>query len=241
MTSVLTIRPNAAVARYIVPPLACILTLACDPPADRDDASTRAAAVDSAGAPVAEASAAAPEEPERAERKPPAETFALEPWKSVRKGVEPVMPPEDLLEPWRAFVNQERPRQKKNPKWQTLPPKQSITLQMPEGSSYRCQVGPLVVRGHGTEAQDAVQMWVLSRSLKCSSDGWQTFSEQVHQVFVKPDGDREVPVDRTIALLRERGQGDGLKETTVILRSDKQKYIKATTGPPQENPDAPLD
>jgi hypothetical protein len=65
----------------------------------------------------------------------------------------------------------------------------------------------------------------------CSNDGWHSWSEYAHGVRVLPDGTREMlPVPE--ALLREREADSSVRQTYVLLRSDKEQR-EATTGPPK--------
>lgn len=163
---------------------------------------------------------------------PPAGKLVFSPWKPPRKGIEPVAPPKSLLETWRVFVNQNKPRQKKNPRWKKLPPKESVMLDMAPDGSYRCLVTPLEVVGRPTEDLDALDAWVLTRNLRCSSNGWKTWTESPHIVIVRPDGERQAVLEHTDVFLRERIGGE-VRETVLILRSDEEDDGRATTGPPK--------
>jgi hypothetical protein len=152
----------------------------------------------------------------------------------------PLAPPDSLLAPWRIFVNQERPRQKKNPRWAPLPSKEAVTVAMPEGSAYECIVNPLVIKAQPNEKADGIEAWALSRGVLCSKDGWHAWTESLHQAFVTPDGERKEPAEQTIILLRER-TGKDVRETTVVLRADQRSSGEATKGPPKVAPGAPID
>jgi hypothetical protein len=150
---------------------------------------------------------------------PPFEKFELAPWKSPREKIAPVAPPGSLLETWRVFVNQERPRQKKNPRWISLPPREGVTLPMAEDGRFRCIVNPLRVQARPNDDLSGVDAWVLMRSVLCSGDGWRTWTDSPHQVVVLPDGKRTATIEQTDVLLREPIDGK-VRETTIILRSD---------------------
>jgi hypothetical protein len=153
---------------------------------------------------------------------PPFEKFELEPWKSPRKGIDPVAPPEGLLTTWRVFVNQERPRQKKNPRWIPLPPREAVTLPMAEDGRFRCIVNPLRVQARPNDDDSGVDAWILTRSVLCSGNGWRTWTDSPHQVVVLPEGKRTRTIEQTDVLLREPIDGK-TRETTIILRSDEDR------------------
>jgi hypothetical protein len=175
----------------------------------------------------------APGAPSAFAAEPPLEAFRLEPWVSPRKGIDPVTPPESLLRPWRAFVNQERPRQKKNPRWQSLPPKEAVFLEMQGESAFRCLVNPLEIGARTDEDETEVEAWVLMRRMRCSSDGWATWAQVEHTVLVDLDGKERPLIDHGELFLRERREGAPPRETTVFLRSDEIPKGLATTGPPR--------
>jgi hypothetical protein len=172
-------------------------------------------------APSSAASVSAPAASVEPPHSPPFQRFVFEPWKSGRKDIAPVAPPESLLAAWRVFVNQEKPRQKKNPQWRSIPPKDAVELEMEPGTAFRCIVNPLEVQARPTEDDDGVDAWVLTRKILCSGDGWKTWTESPHQVVVPKEGKVTRTIEQTEVLLREP-LGDKTRETTILMRSDEK-------------------
>jgi hypothetical protein len=171
--------------------------------------------------------------PPRVEFKAPA------PWQSRKKATPPVPPPDVGAETWRAFVNQNQPIQIKTPVWQLLPPQETVELAMPAASKFVCVVTPLSFAADQNDFGTKLKAWVLTRVLVCSDDGWHTWTEYAHGVRVLPDGTREMlPVPQ--ALLRERESDSSVRQTYVLLRSDKEQR-DATTGPPKILPNVKVD
>jgi hypothetical protein len=155
----------------------------------------------------------------------------VQPWQSKKPDLTPVQPPDLAEEVWRAFVSQNEPIQIKTPRWQALPADQTVELQMAEDSHFRCQVTPLVITPEANDFNTKLKAWVMSRTLMCSDDGWKNWTEYSHTVHLAPGGERKmfaVPE----ALLRERQPDGSVRQTFVILRSDKEQR-DATTGPPR--------
>jgi hypothetical protein len=148
------------------------------------------------------------------------------------KDAPPVPPPESLLEPWRVFVKQERPRQKKNARWRSVPAKDGVELAMPPDSRFRCIVNPLELTPQPAENLRSVAAWMLIRRVRCSNDGWASWTESSFARLVLADGSSKDAVDHVEVLLREVMDDSSIRETTVLLRAD-QEQRKATTGPPQ--------
>lgn len=90
-------------------------------------------------------------------------------------GKMPVMP-ESILKPYRVWVNQEEPRQKKNPQWASFAPKEGAMLDLAADGKWRCLVTPAHVLGRIGE-HSPVRDWTVSRSVRCSTDGFSTFLE----------------------------------------------------------------
>jgi hypothetical protein len=78
-------------------------------------------------------------------------------------------PPDAALEPFRVWVNQETPRQKKNPEWQLVPAKEGKVLDMAPDGNWSCLVNPSKAFGKIDEDRSVVH-WTMSRTLRCSSD-----------------------------------------------------------------------
>jgi hypothetical protein len=172
--------------------------------------------------------------------RPPSVPFkAPQPWQSRKKGTAPIPPPDLGPETWRAFVNQNQPIQIKTPIWQLLPPQESVELAMPAASKFECVVTPVSFAVDQNDFGTKLKAWVLTRTMLCSDDGWHSWTEYGHGVRVLPDGTREMlPVPA--ALLRERDADSSVRQTYVLLRSDKEQR-EATTGPPRILPNVKVD
>lgn len=117
---------------------------------------------------------------------PPFEKAVPGVWKSP-KGAE-VLAPEAANAPWRVMVLQEDPRPKKNPQWKKVPVGESGLLEMPERSSFRCLYNPATYRPVADEFLRGVEVWEVLRGVRCSNDGFRTYTEALHAKFVGGDG-----------------------------------------------------
>jgi hypothetical protein len=175
-----------------------------------------------------------------AHAQPPTFAFvAPQAWHSRKPGVPIVEPPDLGEEVWRVLVNRTQPLQAKTPLWQRLIASQTVELEMPPDSKFRCLVPPLQVDSEINAFGTKLKAWLLTRPVRCSSDGWQSWTESTHRVRKLPDASRELAED-TGLLLREWDASGAVRETFVLLRSDKAKR-EATTGPPQILRDALAD
>jgi len=149
---------------------------------------------------------------------PPIERFAPGEWKN-NKG-ETLVAPDAALRTWRVLMLQEKPRPKKNPRWQAIAAKDSGTLQMPPGSSYRCVFNPIQFRPWSDEWMKSVERWDVLRNVRCSADGFRTYSQAIHRVTFAPDG-KELgkSSDQAELYLHERLHGEPT-DITIVLRSD---------------------
>jgi hypothetical protein len=162
----------------------------------------------------------------------PAFTFvAPQAWHSTRAGVAPIDAPDLARETWRALVNQNEPIQAKTPRWQALPADQTVALQMPAGSAFRCIVSPLQISAHANTLGSELKAWLLSRRVLCSSDDWRSWTESTLRARQPIGAARDAGEDAGL-LLREQAQGGSVHQTFVLLRSDPEKR-EATTGPPR--------
>lgn len=161
----------------------------------------------------------------------PTETFVpVTSWASPFAPDKKVAAPSASAETWRAYVHQFSPMQKKTPQWQPLSASKNVHLAMPPDSDFACFVTPLSIRA---EAEMDLEAWVLSRELRCSADGYRTWTAYPHYVRVDPDGKRTRTRSVTRAALRERtASGKGLRQIVIQLRDDAQP-TRATTGPPK--------
>jgi hypothetical protein len=131
------------------------------------------------------------------------------------------VPPDAALEPFRVWVNQETPRQKKNPEWQTIPAKEGRVLDMAADGNWSCLVNPVKVFGKIDEDR-TVAHWTTSRTLRCSSDNWKTAIEGVVRVGYAPDGKRG-DTDPRAAIYLKDNVGGAPRSTVVVLEPSKPK------------------
>jgi len=123
-------------------------------------------------------------------------------------------PPEAALEPFRVWVNQETPRQKKNPEWVTIPAKEGKVLEMAPDGNWWCLVNPVKVFGKIDEDRTIVH-WTTSRTLRCSSDNWRTSVEGLIRVGYAADGQRGEADPRAALYLKDTVAG--VPRTTVVV------------------------
>lgn len=170
--------------------------------------------------PVASVSSAVSSAPTRAaEPVPPFRKFELQPWQSVHNDAKPVMPPESLVGPARVWVNQERPRQKKNPKWQTVDGRKAVELELASDGRWRCILNPLEIRARPDEDEAKVEAWHVQRSVLCSSDGWKTWTEHPHVDLVNPDGEKQASMSEQTEIFLRELVGGRTRETTIVVRT----------------------
>lgn len=183
---------------------------------------------------------AVPAAPAPPQLRPPEVPFkAPEPWQSRKKDAPPIPPPDVDTEVWRAFVNQNEPIQIKTPVWQLLPPRETVALAMPAVSKFACVVTPLSMVSDANDFNTKLKGWVLSRTLLCSNDGWHSWTEYAHSAKIAAEGTREM-FSVPQATLREREADSSVRQTYVLLRSDKERR-EATTGPPRIVPGMRVD
>lgn len=106
-------------------------------------------------------------------------------WKGPKGSV---TAPEAATTPWRVMVLQEQPRPKKNPLWKKIPAEESGFLEMPERSSYQCLYNPVFYRPTPDEFMKGVEAWEVLRGVRCSNDGFRTWSEALFSKVVGGDG-----------------------------------------------------
>ncbi|HEX4339616.1 MAG TPA: hypothetical protein VH062_27100 [Polyangiaceae bacterium] len=149
--------------------------------------------------------------------KPPFEAFKPGEWKTP-KGVVLKVPAIGNHD-WRVLAFQERPRQKKNPHWKPIAVGESGLLEMPEGSHFRCLYEPVAFRPWPNEHL-GIDQWEVMRAVRCSNDGWATYSQAVHVVSVNGDGSKVVPsIAQTELTLVETIDGKVVQEA-LVLRAD---------------------
>jgi len=177
---------------------------------------------------------------------PPHTAFvAPQPWQSQNKQpVTTVAPPDLAAETWRALVTQNHPLQAPTPHWQALPAAENVELAMQPGVRFRCLVTAVEVAPEADDFNRKLKAWVLTRRLRCSGDGWRSWTEYLHRVRLLQDGSgtREATAVAE-ALLREHDASPaakGARETEVLVRDDKEQRA-ASTGPPRILPGVKVD
>lgn len=106
--------------------------------------------------------------------KAPLETFTKGQFRT-RKGAI-VTPPEAANKPWRVLALQVEPRPVKNPRWSSIAIEASGSLEMPEKSTFECVYTPVKFEAAWDETMDGVDEWKVLREIRCSNDGWITYS-----------------------------------------------------------------
>lgn len=149
---------------------------------------------------------------------PPLVPFKVGEWRSPKGVVLPAPPAAN--HPWRVLMLQESPRPKKNPHWKTIPIEASGALDMPPGSHFRCIYNPVEFRTPMNEQFSGVEHWDLVRTVRCSTDGWATYAQAIHQVIISPDGKSiSRSIEQTELGLHEVINGVPI-DYTVALRAD---------------------
>jgi len=188
---------------------------------------------------AAQPSALTKTEPAPSLRPPEFPFVAPAPWQSRKKDAPAIPPPDVDAEVWRAFVTQNEPLQIKTPRWQALAPRETVEVAMPTVSKYRCVVTPLSIVTEANDFGTKLKAWVMTRRLLCSNDGWQSWTEYSHTARLPTEGEREME-SVPQAFIREREPDQSVRQTFVLLRSDKEQ-LEATTGPPRILPGVRVD
>lgn len=155
----------------------------------------------------------------------------------ARPGARAPSPPAPALSPWRVWINQERPRQKKNPQWSAVPAKSGAKLDMAPEGHFRCVLTPVSLFAH-QESETEVKTWTATRAVRCSSDGFRTNVESRLVVDVSPTGEVTLPPEREPSLLLHDVVAGQNTETVVALAfgSESPRDAGARTQRPQANP-----
>jgi hypothetical protein len=149
---------------------------------------------------------------------PPFETFGVTLELPTSKNTD-ASPPQGALRPWRVWVNQEEPRQKKAPEWRSFGAKDGAVLDLAADGKWRCIVNPVRVRGRANEQAKTAE-WVVSRTVRCSSDGWSSHVEAFVEADFDADG-KEVDVTPSAALRLNDVVGGAARSTVVVLEGEK--------------------
>jgi hypothetical protein len=150
---------------------------------------------------------------------PPFEKFEVDLEVQPKKGQPAAMPPESVLRPWRVWVNQEEPRQKKAPSWRVIGAKEGAYLELAPDGRWRCLLNPVHVAGKANERAQ-IASWVVSRSLRCSRDGFRTSVESRVQARFGDDG-KEFETAPSVPMYLNDIVGGKKRVTVVVLEGQK--------------------
>jgi hypothetical protein len=145
-----------------------------------------------------------------------------------KPGTPAPQPPEAALKPWQVWVNQERPRQKRNPRWNAHDAKASVDLELEPGTSFRCLLNPVRLSARSEETGE-VEAWSVWRSVRCSSDGWTTHVEAQLTIEVTGDGTWPERIEPAPLFLRETVDGKP-REISIALRPLREPKSVAPQG-----------
>lgn len=148
----------------------------------------------------------------------PVEVYKPGEWKSPQGTV--FTPPEVAKETWRVMVVQTVPRQNKNPRWKKLQIDEAVDLEMPPGTRFRCLVNPVRFRPWENEIASHVIKWDLIREIRCSNDGWNTYTELVHGVSMGGKGEAPTPTSRQAELFLYDHVEGKRSQITVLMKWD---------------------
>jgi hypothetical protein len=154
-----------------------------------------------------------------ARRTPPIGHFAVTFESGGPPGKPHPEPPEATLRPWRVWVDQERPRQKKNPEWRSFGAKDGALLDMAPDGKWACLVNPVTLLGTIGEKAKIVG-WVASRTIRCSSDGWKTSTDARVRAGFDTEG-KPTELDPSAVLYLNDVVGGTERMTVVVLEGEK--------------------
>jgi len=150
---------------------------------------------------------------------PPFEEFELTTERPPPKGQPATAPPEGALRPWRVWINQEHPAQKKNPAWHAYGPRDRALLDLAPDGNWRCLINPAHVLGKVNE-RGKISTWIVSRNVRCSSDGWRTNAEGRVEAAFDPDGTERVTLPSAAVYLNDSVNGTP-RSTVLVLEGQK--------------------
>jgi predicted small lipoprotein YifL len=157
---------------------------------------------------------------------PPADAFDVRVDAPAQKGKPFPAAPDAASTPWKVWINQEEPRQKKAPVWQHYDAKASTLLDLAADGTWRCALGAVHVVGHTSE-HGAMATWTASRKIRCSTDGFRTYVESLVRAEYAPDG-ALTGLDPPGALyLNEVVKGEK-RFTAVVLKKDGKPVARPT-------------
>jgi hypothetical protein len=116
-------------------------------------------------------------------------------------------------------VNQEEPRQHKAPSWRAVGAKEGANLGLAMDGRWRCLVNPVHVVGKANERAQ-IATWIVSRTVRCSRDGYRTSVESRVQAWFDDDG-KEFQTTPSIPLYLNDLVGGKKRVTVVVLEGQK--------------------
>lgn len=151
-------------------------------------------------------------------RPPPFDHFEvkLEPQLPGKSAPEP---PSAAFRPWRVWVNQEQPRQKKNPQWASYGAKDGALVDLSPDGHWSCLLTPVTLVATSAE-RGGVGAWTASRSLRCSSDHWRSYVESRVRAAFDPQG-KPGEIDPSGVLYLSDIVAGALRSTVVVLEGKK--------------------
>lgn len=149
------------------------------------------------------------------EPSPPLDPFDVEHALPPKPGQPAPKPPAKALAPWRVWINQEKPRQKKNPHWRPYEAKTAAMLDIAEDGKWRCLVTAARLFASYDE-HASIREWTASRRVRCSVDGWKTYVESYVRSGFRPDGTPTVADPPAPLYLHDVVNGQA-RSTVVVL------------------------
>lgn len=150
---------------------------------------------------------------------PPFDAFEVTLEVKPAKGRPAATPPDGALRPWRVWVNQERPRQKKAPTWRVYGAKEGAFLDLAADGKWQCLVNPVKVFGKVNE-RAKIADWIVSRTVRCSCDGWRAYVDGFVQASFDAEG-KETETTPSAALYLNDTVGGAPRATVVVLEGEK--------------------
>ncbi|MBM4362067.1 MAG: hypothetical protein FJ104_05260, partial [Deltaproteobacteria bacterium] len=115
------------------------------------------------------------------------------------------VPPPEVLAPFRVWVNQEQPRQRRAPGWVPFSLETGTALELEPGAAHRCLLDGAEVFAK-YEDPTTLDRWRVTRTLRCSSDGFRTIVAGTVRAWYSPEGKLLDADPRAALSLVEPGQ-----------------------------------
>jgi hypothetical protein len=130
-----------------------------------------------------------------------------------------ISPPDGALWPWRVWIDQEEPRQKKAPEWRAYAAKEAASLDIAADGTWRCLINPVRVKGK-TNEHGKTSDWIVTRTIRCSSDAWRSYVEGFAQADFDVEG-KETEATASAALRLSEVVSGVRRNTVVVLEGEK--------------------